>query len=74
MTVSKRVETRVQALIVVWAIASVIVPWGLALSVAIGIWLAWHRSPYLRFFMITVLAAMLVVAVAGLGGHAVFHR
>ncbi len=67
-------DLRWTVLIVAWVLATVMVPAGLALSVAVAIWLAGHRSPYLRFFVITMLAAMLVTAVMGLGGYAVIHR
>lgn len=74
MTVSKRTKTLWHVIIVVWAIANVIVPGGLVLSIAVGAWLAWNRSPYLRFFVITMLVAMLATAATGMGGYVVFHR
>lgn len=66
-----RMEARWQVLIVVWALAGILVPGGLILSIAIAVWLAWQHSPYFWFFVIVMGAAGLVIA--GLGLAVSFH-
>lgn len=66
MSTPRRMETRWQILIVVWALFGFLIPGGLVLSIAMAVWLAWQRSPYFWFFVIVVLAAGLVIAGLGL--------
>lgn len=76
MNASKPMELRWPVLIVAWAVATLIVPGGLAASIVVAIWLAWRRSPYLWFFVIAVMAVSLLEATLGLsfGGYAVSHH
>ncbi len=69
-------EARWQVLIVVWAVASIVVPGGLVLSIAMAVWLAWQHSPYFWFFVIVVMATGLAMAGLGLAttiSHVVPH-